>query len=130
LVPKTKIRKIAENLSDRHEGKEHLMKKVTRTVTKRVDETVSVCDTCEGEKPLGIEGHWSKGCRYDNCYSDSGRFEFCSVTCFLAGAVLALDDVGDPETSFFESLTIKLDNDGAEFQAFVAYLKEYRSPTR
>lgn len=102
------------------------MKKVIRIVTKQVEETVSLCDTCAAEKPLVIEGRWFVGCRYDNCYDDSGRFEFCSVACFLAGAQKALDDIGDSKTSFFESLKIDLDNDGDEFRAFVAYLKGYR----
>jgi hypothetical protein len=102
------------------------LKKITRTVTKQVEETVRVCDTCEQVKLLPIEGNWATNCRYDNCYDNYGRFEFCSVRCFVAGAEKALQDIGDEDTSWFESLSIGLDSSFEEFEAFVTFLKEYK----
>ena len=101
------------------------MKQIIRTVTKQVQETVQLCDTCGEDKPLVIEGNWNKSCRYDFCYDDHGRFEFCSVACFVSGAQKALDDIGGEDGNFFESFSIRLDNNAAEFAAFVTYLKGY-----
>lgn len=103
------------------------MKKITRTVTKEVQETVQVCDTCGQERPLVIDGFWSVRCGHDGCYDDSGRFEFCSFACFKAKAAELAGEV-DGFESFLTRLTINMNCDADGFEELMGILRAYGGP--
>jgi hypothetical protein len=67
------------------------MKKIVKTETKTVNTEVTLCDTCDSDRPFFIRWKWSFNCKYDDCYSDYGECHFCSVACLKAGAAAAMD---------------------------------------
>lgn len=86
------------------------MKKVTKVITKQVEEAVYVCDTCEQEKPLPITWTWSITCTWDSCVDDFGNCHFCSVACFHAGLAKALEHLDAEEDHLWQQFQITVDS--------------------
>jgi len=80
------------------------MKKTVKEYTKK--EEVSVCDIC-GSEDVPISWSWKVNCPYDDCFSDWGEANFCSVDHFIEGIkagklVLSKDEYFNPTRSTLE----------------------------
>ena len=56
------------------------------------EELVTVCDTCRSENPDFCDIDWYIRCKYDGCYDDMEKYNFCSLKCLEKGLYTVIKD--------------------------------------